>query len=104
MIYSRGQHLLSPLNYPERCDAMNIFDIMGPVMVGPSSSHTAGAVRIGRVARRMLGSLPARAGRLPSIRRATRPMRTAPAVWELLGPTMTGPMISKMFIASHLSG
>jgi L-serine dehydratase len=40
---------------------MNIFDIMGPVMVGPSSSHTAGAVRIGRVARRMLGSLPARA-------------------------------------------
>ena len=37
---------------------MNIFDIMGPIMVGPSSSHTAGAVRIGRVARRMLGSLP----------------------------------------------
>ena len=26
---------------------MNIFDIIGPVMVGPSSSHTAGAVRIG---------------------------------------------------------
>lgn len=24
---------------------MNIFDIIGPVMVGPSSSHTAGAVR-----------------------------------------------------------
>ena len=40
---------------------MNIFDIMGPIMVGPSSSHTAGAVRIGRVARRMLGSLPVRA-------------------------------------------
>lgn len=40
---------------------MNIFDIMGPVMVGPSSSHTAGAVRIGRVARRMLGSLPVKA-------------------------------------------
>ena len=34
---------------------MNIFDILGPVMVGPSSSHTAGAVRIGRVARRLLG-------------------------------------------------
>ncbi len=40
---------------------MNIFDIMGPVMVGPSSSHTAGAVRIGRIARRLLGSQPARA-------------------------------------------
>lgn len=34
---------------------MNLFDIMGPVMVGPSSSHTAGAVRIGRIARRLLG-------------------------------------------------
>ena len=40
---------------------MNIFDIMGPVMVGPSSSHTAGAVRIGRVARHLLGSQPVRA-------------------------------------------
>ena len=33
---------------------MNLFDILGPVMVGPSSSHTAGAVRIGRIARRLL--------------------------------------------------
>ena len=30
---------------------MNLFDILVPVMVGPSSSHTAGAVRIGRMAR-----------------------------------------------------
>ena len=37
---------------------MTIFDIMGPVMVGPSSSHTAGAVRIGLVARRLLGQTP----------------------------------------------
>lgn len=29
---------------------MNLFDIVGPVMVGPSSSHTAGAVKIGYVA------------------------------------------------------
>lgn len=34
---------------------MNIFDIVGPVMVGPSSSHTAGAVRIGLVSRKLLG-------------------------------------------------
>ena len=34
---------------------MNIFDVIGPVMVGPSSSHTAGAVRIGFVARQLLG-------------------------------------------------
>jgi L-serine dehydratase len=37
---------------------MNIFDIIGPVMVGPSSSHTAGAVRIGKVARELLGEEP----------------------------------------------
>ena len=40
---------------------MTIFDIMGPIMVGPSSSHTAGAVRIGLIARRLLGSQPVRA-------------------------------------------
>ena len=40
---------------------MNIFDILGPVMVGPSSSHTAGAVRIGYVTRTMLGEEPVNA-------------------------------------------
>lgn len=40
---------------------MNIYDILGPVMVGPSSSHTAGAVRIGLVTRRLLGETPVRA-------------------------------------------
>ena len=33
---------------------MNIFDIIGPVMVGPSSSHTAGAAKIGYVSRKLL--------------------------------------------------
>lgn len=33
---------------------MNILDIIGPVMVGPSSSHTAGAVRIGLIAGKLL--------------------------------------------------
>ena len=32
---------------------MNLFDMIGPVMIGPSSSHTAGAARIGRVYVRM---------------------------------------------------
>ena len=40
---------------------MNLFDILGPVMVGPSSSHTAGAVRIGRMARALLGQTPVQA-------------------------------------------
>ena len=33
----------------------SIFDILGPVMVGPSSSHTAGAARIGYTARQLFG-------------------------------------------------
>ena len=40
---------------------MTIFDIMGPIMVGPSSSHTAGAVRIGLITRKLLGTSPVRA-------------------------------------------
>lgn len=37
---------------------ISAFDIIGPIMVGPSSSHTAGAVRLGQVARAILGSPP----------------------------------------------
>ena len=40
---------------------MDLFDIIGPVMVGPSSSHTAGAARIGKITRMLLGSQPVRA-------------------------------------------
>ena len=40
---------------------MNLFDILGPVMVGPSSSHTAGAVRMGLIARQLLGEEPVEA-------------------------------------------
>lgn len=40
---------------------IDIFDIIGPIMVGPSSSHTAGAVRIGRMARTLLGEEPVKA-------------------------------------------
>lgn len=42
-------------------DRSSIFDMIGPVMIGPSSSHTAGVVRIGRVARKLLGVQPAQA-------------------------------------------
>lgn len=37
---------------------MNLYDIIGPIMIGPSSSHTAGAVRLGNVARAVLGQPP----------------------------------------------
>ena len=36
----------------------SIFDMIGPIMIGPSSSHTAGVVRIGRAAVRILGCQP----------------------------------------------
>ena len=36
----------------------SVFDIMGPVMIGPSSSHTAGAVRIGKIVHSILGEQP----------------------------------------------
>lgn len=38
-----------------------VFDIVGPVMIGPSSSHTAGAARLGLMARKILGGAPVRA-------------------------------------------
>lgn len=38
-----------------------VFDIVGPVMIGPSSSHTAGAARLGRMARTILGEVPVEA-------------------------------------------
>ncbi|NQX59252.1 L-serine ammonia-lyase, iron-sulfur-dependent subunit beta [Paenibacillus qinlingensis] len=39
----------------------DVFSIIGPSMIGPSSSHTAGAIRLGRVARQLLGELPLKA-------------------------------------------
>jgi L-serine dehydratase len=36
----------------------SVFDMIGPVMIGPSSSHTAGVVRIARTAYRLLGGRP----------------------------------------------
>ena len=40
---------------PERS---SVFDMIGPVMIGPSSSHTAGVVKIALVAERILGEVP----------------------------------------------
>src|SRR5688572_23063259 len=36
----------------------SVFDMIGPVMIGPSSSHTAGVVRIARTAIKILGGTP----------------------------------------------
>jgi len=42
-------------------DMVSLFDILGPTMVGPSSSHTAGACRLGQMARAIAGGTPERA-------------------------------------------
>ena len=34
---------------------IGVFDILGPIMIGPSSSHTAGAARLGKIARSIAG-------------------------------------------------
>lgn len=39
-------------------EKLSIFEVMGPVMIGPSSSHTAGAVRLGNMARKLLNEEP----------------------------------------------
>jgi L-serine dehydratase len=39
-------------------DGMNIFSMIGPVMIGPSSSHTAGACRLGRVVNKIADGVP----------------------------------------------
>ncbi|MFI3168543.1 MAG: L-serine ammonia-lyase, iron-sulfur-dependent subunit beta [Faecalibacterium sp.] len=40
---------------------MRLFDVLGPIMIGPSSSHTAGAAKIGATAAKLLGEAPAQA-------------------------------------------
>jgi L-serine dehydratase len=40
---------------------LGVFDIVGPIMIGPSSSHTAGAVRIGKYTYSILGEKPVKA-------------------------------------------
>lgn len=42
----------------ERMKYRSVFDIIGPIMIGPSSSHTAGAARIGRMTRKLFGREP----------------------------------------------
>jgi L-serine dehydratase len=39
----------------------SIFDVVGPIMIGPSSSHTAGAARLGLLARSIFGAQPSAA-------------------------------------------
>lgn len=46
------------IRYESENRMVGLFDILGPAMVGPSSSHTAGACRLGQMARAILGGTP----------------------------------------------
>lgn len=43
---------------PRMSEKSSVFDMIGPVMIGPSSSHTAGVVRIAKAAIKVLGGTP----------------------------------------------
>ena len=61
-LFGGGYDMLFPeKTRKDGVSVINIFDMMGPVMVGPSSSHTAGAARIGNMGRTLLGEEVARA-------------------------------------------
>lgn len=74
--------------------ATSVFEIIGPVMVGPSSSHTAGMARIGRMARQIIGQDPAeiRLTLSPKLRATYRGHRTdAALIGGVLGFRESGP-------------
>ena len=68
---------------------MNVFEILGPVMVGPSSSHTAGAVRIGLMTRKLL---------------AQRPVEAVIGMYGSFAATGRGHGTDKALVAGLLSG
>jgi L-serine dehydratase len=59
---------------------VSLLDIIGPVMVGPSSSHTAGACRLGLLARGLVGGTPERAKNCTGHSRNWRRPRTDKAI------------------------
>ena len=87
--------------------SISAFDIIGPIMVGPSSSHTAGAVRLGRLGRAILGAQPRRAilGLHGSFARTGRGHGTDRAlVAGLLGLTTDDPRIRESLEMARAAG
>ena len=85
---------------------MRLFDVLGPVMTGPSSSHTAGAVRIGSTARRLLGEQPAEAEILlyGSFAATGRGHGTDRVLYEVLGRERTEGVFSDRALVAGLLG
>ena len=86
---------------------MDMFDIIGPIMIGPSSSHTAGAARIGRMARLLLGGEPVRAdiGLYGSFQKTYQGHGTDRAlIGGLLGMAVDDPRIPGSFEVAKAEG
>ena len=61
LVFQNADQLIQPIRIMSSKRLVSAFDIIGPIMVGPSSSHTAGAVRLGQLGRAILGGQPERA-------------------------------------------
>ena len=86
---------------------MDLFDILGPVMVGPSSSHTAGAARIGLITRMLLGCQPvqARIGLYGSFQKTYRGHGTDKAlIGGLLGMAVDDERLRESLTCAEKSG
>ncbi|MEF2278150.1 L-serine ammonia-lyase, iron-sulfur-dependent subunit beta [Deinococcus sp. YIM 134068] len=86
---------------------MSLLDMIGPVMIGPSSSHTAGACRLGLVAHHLLGEAPRRAtiGLHASFAKTGRGHGTHLAlVAGLLGYAPDDPRLPKAFEEAEAAG
>lgn len=86
---------------------MDMFDIIGPIMIGPSSSHTAGAARIGRMARLLLGGKPVRAdiGLYGSFQKTYKGHGTDRAlIGGLLGMAVDDPRLRDSFRHAEAAG
>lgn len=86
---------------------MSLLDMIGPVMIGPSSSHTAGACRLGLVAHHLLGEAPkdARIGLHASFAKTGRGHGTHLAlIAGLLGDSPDDPRLPQAFEQAKAAG
>ena len=114
-VFGHGSELLNtPSRGLERRPArlvytvpMSLLDMIGPVMIGPSSSHTAGACRIGLVGHALLGHAPktAKIGLHASFAKTGRGHGTHLAlVAGLLGFAPDDPRLPRAFEEAELAG
>ncbi len=85
---------------------MRLFDVLGPVMIGPSSSHTAGAARIGYTAQKLLGDVPAEADIDSTAALPPQAGATAPTVrwWRACWPPPGRPRLPDSFALAEEAG